>query len=97
MFVKENPKKKKKKFLENVQSQRAILKLLSIILKNFFLSEWRCGDGSRIAETSKIALSKTIVHGCQPLKVIVTTSFILDHSIVRWYPLSFSESSTNSE
>ena len=24
------------------------------LLKNFFLSDWRCGDGSRIAETSNI-------------------------------------------
>ena len=78
MFVKENPGRKK--FLENFG--RTILKLLSLSLKNSFLSDWRYGGRFRTAATSEMRLFVSKVDSCQPLMTIAKTSSILNIAVI---------------
>ena len=78
MFVKENPGRKK--FLENFG--RTILKLLSLSLKNSFLSDWRYRGRFRTAATSEMRLFVSKVDSCQPLMTIAKTSSILNIAVI---------------
>ena len=84
MFVKENPGRKKllENFGENIQPQRTILKLLSLSLKNSFLSDWRYGGRFRTAATSEMRLFVSKVDSCQPLMTIAKTSSILNIAVI---------------
>ena len=78
MFVKENPGRKK--FLENFG--RTILKLLSLSLKNSFLSDWRYRGRFRTTATSEMRLFVSKVDSCQPLMTIAKTSSILNIAVI---------------
>ena len=75
------------KFLENIQPQKTILKLLSVSLKNSFQNDWIYGGRSRTATACEMGFFVSNVHGCQPLITIAKTSSVLNIVVIVDVPL----------